>query len=158
MSPALAVGQMIPFLTLPTASGGTLRLSAYRGRVNLALYLFPHGDDVPTSDCLAAVAAHLPTYRERHTQPLAILGGDHAAARRLQAVLDLPYPLAADPDGRAVRALAPQDAAGRQQPLVALTDRYAELRVHLSGWEAIRPDQQPDILEWLTYIDCLCSC
>ena len=157
MSTQLAVGQRLPFVTLPTATGGSLRLSAYRGRASLAVYLLPTLDDA-AGDLLTAIAGHLPAYQERHAQPIAIVGRAPAEATAVQTALALPFPVATDSSGRVVAALAPLDPAGRPRPAVALTDRYAELRVHLTDPEAVRPDYQPEILEWLTYLDCLCSC
>ena len=156
MSTQLAVGQRLPLVSLPTAGGGCLRFSAYRGRASLAVYLLPALDD-GARELLTAIAAHLPAYRERHAQPIVILGHS-AAAVPVQTALELPFPIATDPSGRVFAALAPHDPAGQPQPAVALTDRYAELRVHLTDPAALRPDYQPEILEWLTYLDCLCSC
>ena len=157
MSTQLAVGQRLPFVSLPTATGGCLRLSAYRGRASLAVYLLPTVDEA-ARDLLTAIAGHLPAYQERHAQPIAIVGCASAEAAAVQTARELPFPVATDPAGRVVAALAPLDPAGRGQPAVALTDRYAELRVHLTDPEALLPDYQPEILEWLTYLDCLCSC
>ncbi len=157
MSTQLAVGQRLPFVSLPTAGGGCLRFSVYRGRASLAVYLLPALDD-GARELLAAIAGHLPAYRERHAQPIAIVGRSPAEAAPVQTALELPFPVAADLSGRVFAALVPLDPAGQPQLAVALTDRYAELRVHLTDPEALRPDYQPEILEWLTYLDCLCSC
>ena len=156
MSTQLAVGQRLPLVSLPTAGGGCLRFSAYRGRASLAVYLLP-ALDAAARDLLTAIAGHLPAYQERHAQPIAVVGGSPVAAA-VQTALALPFPVAIDPNGRVFTALAPLDPAGRPRPAVALTDRYAELRVHLTEPQAVRPDYQPEILEWLTYLDCLCSC
>jgi peroxiredoxin len=158
MTASLLAGQVLPSSRLPAAGGGEVRLTAYRGRASLAVYLFPGGDSPPARACLAAVAAHLSGYEARHTQPLAILGTPLAVAETVRAALGLPFPLAADEAGRVLARLTGDQSDGEPVPAVLLADRYAEVRVHLTGWAALQADQQPELLDWLTYIDCLCSC
>jgi len=153
----LDAGERLPVFRLPLATGGELRPSAYRGRANLALYILPDARDPRAAAVLAGVAAQLAEYRARHTQPLAVAGAPVDVARALQTRLALPFPLAADPDGAVVDRLAPRDAAGRPLPVALLTDRYGEVRTWLVGWAALRAEQQRDLLDWLTSIDCLCS-
>lgn len=158
MAAPISTGQTLPSLTLLTTSGERLRLTAYRGKANLALYLMPAGDSDAVRECLEAVEAHLPAYRERHAQPVAILAGPLTRAQELQTLLHLSYPLLADPDGHATRSLASMVKSEPAEPVVVLTDRYTELRTIDTGWDALRAGKQADILEWLTYIDYLCSC
>jgi peroxiredoxin len=150
-------GERLPLLRASLATGGELRPSAYRGWANLALFVLPDAADPRAAETLAGVAAHLAGFRERHAQPLAIVGGALDAVSALQERLGLPYPLAADPDGALVARLAPRDAAGRPLPTALLTDRYGEVRTVLTGWAALQADHLDDLLEWLNYIDCLCS-
>lgn len=153
----LDANERLPVFRLPLATGGELRPSAYRGRANLALYILPDGRDPRAAAVLAGVAARLAEYRARHTQPLAVAGAPVEVVEALQARLALPFPLAADPDGAVIGRLAPRDAAGRPRPAALLTDRYGEVQTWLAGWAALRPEQQVDLLDWLTYVDCLCS-
>lgn len=146
------IGQRLPLVRLHSADGNALRLTTYRGRSSLALYLLPAADEA-TRDLLRAIAHHLPDYAERHAQPIAVLGTPLAAARALQAELALSFPLTIDPTGRLIAA-----AGDHSRAFVLLTDRYAEVRVHLTDSEVILPEHQPEILDWLLYLDCLCSC
>lgn len=146
------IGQRLPLVRLDTAGGGTLRLATYRGRASLALYLLPAADEA-ARDLLRAITRHLPDYAKRHAQPIAVLGTPPAAARALQTELALSFPLTVDPAGRLLAA-----AGASSRASVLLTDRYAEVRVHLTEPEVIRPEHQPEILDWLLYLDCLCSC
>lgn len=146
------IGQRLPLVRLDTAGGGVLRLATYRGRSSLALYLLPAADEA-ARDLLRAITRHLPDYAKRHAQPIAVLGTPPAAARALQTELALSFPLTVDPAGRLLAA-----AGASSRASVLLTDRYAEVRVHLTEPEVIRPEHQAEILDWLLYLDCLCSC
>jgi peroxiredoxin len=154
----LEVGRRLPPFRPPLTTGGELALSAYRARANLAIFVLPAGDEPMAATVLTGVAERQADYRERHAQPLAIVGGPVEAVSALQRRLALPYPVAADPDGRVVARLAPRAVDGRLAPVALLADRYAELRAQEIGWPALAPTGQANLLEWLTYIDCLCSC
>lgn len=163
----MTAAQMVPFITLPAADGGSLRLSAFRGRANLALYLLPGGDTPEGRAVLGAIAGGQADFQERHTQPMAVIDAPLAVAEALHRSLALSFPLLADPAGRVAQALANAPLAtipaspgpiATDQPRVILADRYGEIRVHQVGWAALHAANQADLLEWLTYIDCLCSC
>ena len=153
----LEVGRRLPPFRLPLTTGGLLTPSAYRGRANLAVFVLPAADE-PAAAVLRGVAERLSDYQERHAQPLAIVGGPVEVVNELQRRLALPYPVATDPDGGVIARLAPRAADNRPAPVALLTDRYAELRAQEIGWPALLPTGQANLLEWLMYVDCLCSC
>ena len=153
-----AEGHLLPMLQFPTADGGQLRLTAYRGRANLALFVFPQGDSPRARASLAAIQACLPAYQTEHSQPLALLSVPLPVVQAIQAELGLTFPVLAGSEDKISDLLGLDDMDQAAEPRVILTDRYREVRVHQSGWEAVAPGQQADLLNRLRYLDCLCSC
>jgi peroxiredoxin len=156
-STSVLEGSRLPPFRLPRAGGGWLAASDYRARHNLVIAVLPDAGDPATAAALLAIQPHQARLAQDHARAVAIVGGSLSAATALHTRLDLAFPVAADETGAIIDRLAPTAVGGRE-PVVLLTDRYGEIRRREVGWPALTAVGVVAWLDWLVYIDCLCSC
>ena len=152
-----ARGDQLPDFTAPGPDGRShAPRDAYQRR-NLVL-VFTHG-----ADCAAchAFLQQLATLEEGIAAEagtvLPIAPGSVTAAPRLRDDLDLPFPIAADPDLDVYARYGLLDAAATPRAAVFIADRYGtvfESSVAEPDHTLIEPDAIPG---WLEFIACRCS-
>ncbi|MBW7851239.1 MAG: peroxiredoxin [Rhodospirillales bacterium] len=95
---SLNPGEQAPDFTLPTDGGGTVTLSALRGRP-VVLYFYPKDD---TSGCTAEACAFRDAFPDFSAPGAVVIGVSRDSVSshdRFKAKHGLPFPLAADVDG-----------------------------------------------------------
>ena len=93
------VGDKAPDFTLPAAGGGTLSLTALKGKT-VVLYFYPKDD---TSGCTAEACAFrdaLPNFSKVKAEIVGVSRDPVASHDKFKAKYDLPFPLASDVDGK----------------------------------------------------------
>lgn len=99
----LTPGDIAPDFTLPTDGGGTLTLSALRGR-KIVLYFYPKDD---TSGCTKEACAFrdaLPDFTGAGAEVIGISRDSAASHDRFKTKYALTFRLAADEDGKVCEA------------------------------------------------------
>jgi peroxiredoxin Q/BCP len=97
------VGDKAPDFTLPADGGGTMSLKALRGKP-VVLYFYPKDD---TSGCTAEACAFrdaLPNFAKVKAAVIGISRDSVASHDKFKEKYRLPFPLAADEDGKVCRA------------------------------------------------------
>jgi peroxiredoxin Q/BCP len=93
------VGDKAPDFTLPADGGGTLSLTALKGKT-VVLYFYPKDD---TSGCTAEACAFrdaLPDFSKVKAEIVGVSRDPVASHDKFKAKYDLPFPLASDVDGK----------------------------------------------------------
>ena len=96
----LQVGDPAPDFELPTQTGGTLGLSAFRGKQNVVLFFYPKDD---TAGCTKEACTFRDVYAEFASRDAAVLGisSDSGASHsRFAEKYSLPFPLLTDSGGK----------------------------------------------------------
>jgi peroxiredoxin Q/BCP len=97
------VGDKAPDFTLPTDGGGTVSLTALKGKT-VVLYFYPKDD---TSGCTAEACAFrdaLPDFSKVKAEIVAVSRDSVASHDKFKKKFKLPFPLAADEDGTVCQA------------------------------------------------------
>lgn len=149
-----------PYFRLPSALRRPVALDDYRGRDNLVLF-FAHS--VGCLDCAAALrsfASRMPAYNKQESVILAIIP-DPVEEIRNSGLLELPFPLLADPGGAARRKYAGLMAESLVEDgdvLLFVLDRYGAPYAALVGDElGIGAEGfHRETLKWLEYIELQC--
>ncbi len=152
-----ARGDDLVAFTAPTPDGAQVGPRDFYLRRNLAL-AFTHGPDCPACrDLLRGLARAYGAARSEAGEILAVLPLDVPAADALRAALDLPFPVAADPEGDVARryGLVREDGARRAALFVA--DRYGTIFEASVADAAHRMLGAEEVPGWLEFIACQCS-
>jgi peroxiredoxin Q/BCP len=99
----LAIGDPAPDFTLPTADGGTVSLSALRGK-NVIVYFYPKDD---TPGCTAEACGFrdaMPDFTGADATIIGISKDAITAHDKFRAKYGLPFTLASDPDGAVIES------------------------------------------------------
>ncbi len=147
-------GAMLPDVALLAPDGSPVPLSGYRHASNLILAFLGRRSAVLASPLVPDLKAQYAAIREAAAEVLIVLLGTPAEAGAARAALRLPFPVLADPDGRAHERFGADRAGSR--PAIYVADRFGEIHfaAHPGG-----PAQIPtalDLLGWLNYIELLC--
>ena len=147
-------GLLLPRFELPRASGGTLRVRAYRGRRSLAL-IFVHGPDCTACrDYLRGALDAYAEYAEQDAEVIAVAPGRADAADAMRRELGLPFPVAVDAAGVVFARFGLRVGTGAA---VMATDGSGEPRLwQVSGPEHRLPEHERVIAE-LRYLALTCS-
>ena len=100
---SVEVGDKAPDFTLPADGGGTVSLKALRGKT-VVLYFYPKDD---TSGCTAEACAFrdaLPDFSKVKAEIVGVSRDPVASHDKFKKKFKLPFPLAADEDGKVCRA------------------------------------------------------
>ena len=113
-------GALLPSFTLPRADGGQpVRVRAYRGRRNLALWFLHDAACDRCREMISAIMARYDEYALADTVPLVLVPGPLAEAEALRRELALPFPVLADESGSVFARYGVTGAAA-----LLLTDRF----------------------------------
>jgi peroxiredoxin len=146
-----------PDFPLTTIQGRTVALDDYRGQHNLVLFFTHNGDCASCEALLRDFAARRADYRAQDAQVVAIVSATAANVGRLQAELNLSYPLLADPQADAHRAymhLIPDEPG--EKSAVFVIDRYGAPYAALIDADPDDPTVHEEILDWLAFIEVQC--
>jgi peroxiredoxin Q/BCP len=97
------VGDQAPDFTLPADGGGTMSLKALRGKP-VVLYFYPKDD---TSGCTKEACGfndNLPDFSKLKAEIIGVSKDSEASHDKFKKKYKLPFPLAADEDGKVCRA------------------------------------------------------
>jgi peroxiredoxin Q/BCP len=100
---SVEVGDKAPDFTLPADSGGTVSLKALKGKT-VVLYFYPKDD---TSGCTAEACAFrdaLPDFSKVKAEIVGVSRDSVASHDKFKTKFKLPFPLAADEDGKVCQA------------------------------------------------------
>jgi peroxiredoxin len=147
-------GKRLPEVELLSSAGETVRISDYRGRRNLVVFLT---DQRPETEHLLTALGN--SYREiqnQDAQVLVIVPASGRATAKNRDRLKLPFPVLSDPNRLVQRQLGAFDAQNHDAAAVYVTDRFGEV----FGVYRIR-DQQAlpsveEILDWLEFVNAQC--
>lgn len=96
---ALRVGDPAPDFELPSAAGGPVRLSDYRGKSEVVLFFYPKNN---TPACTFEACSFRDSHEEFRAAGAVVIGVSSDSAdshRRFAERFHLPYLLVSDPDG-----------------------------------------------------------
>lgn len=142
---------LIPTFSLPEASGELIDTSKYKQRKNLVL-VFLHGSSCEFCQRVAkAFRFFASRYREENAEVLLVLPERLEDVRRFKDVLDLPFKVLADEEGRAPARFL-EAPAEENEPLAAVlvTDRFGAL---IDQWFTPRETSFPDVQRFLTCLN-----
>ena len=100
---SLEIGDKAPSFTLPTDGGGKISLNDFKGKP-VVLYFYPKDD---TSGCTAEACAfrdQLPDFSKLKTTVIGVSRDSTASHDKFKTKYKLPFPLAADEDGKICEA------------------------------------------------------
>lgn len=125
---AAAIGDQAPSFTLPTLSGETVSLDAFKGQV--LLLNFWASWCAPCQEELPAFQAIHTKYRERGFSVVGInIDKKQANAEKTVRRFGLSFPIALDPDSATIRAYK-----GRSMPISYLVDQQGVIRQVFFGF------------------------
>lgn len=152
--PEKAVREALPEVTLVDQDGRRVSLRELKRIKQAAIFLF-HGGDCPTCrEKLHEFAAAVDRYAEIPAAVIAVSLDPQTDLATLARELDLPFPLAHDPDGKLLDRFAPADPrTGERAPCCVVADAFGEIYTLLRGEDAV---EQSDILNWMDFIDVQC--
>jgi peroxiredoxin len=151
----LTLRQLIPPLTVRTATGGTVRAWDYKQKKSL-LIAFLHAECPLCQAFAARVASRSSEFLERDSAALLV----SLEPPRWGVAASAPVVLASDTNGRAAQEFLGADVFGPQgiaRVGLFITDRYGEL---FAQWEARDADGLPplaDAFKWLTHTQLGCA-
>jgi peroxiredoxin len=146
-----------PDFRLTAAGGQAVTLDDYRRQHNLVLFFTHNGDCASCEALMRGFTARRADYRAQDAQVVAIVPDTQERVRRLQAGLNLSYPLLADSQAdtqHAYMQLIP-DAPGDKNAIFVL-DRYGAPYAALVGAVPDDPAVHEEILDWLGFIEVQC--
>ncbi len=100
---SLEIGDKAPSFTLPTDGGGKISLNDFKGKP-VVLYFYPKDD---TSGCTAEACAfrdQLPDFSKLKATVIGVSRDSTASHDKFKTKYKLPFPLAADEDGKVCEA------------------------------------------------------
>jgi peroxiredoxin len=133
-----------------------VRPSDYRQRRNLVLAFLGHPAELRALPLLHELQEHYPSFQAATAEVLAVLRGPAEEAEALREGLRLPFPVLADPEGRAHRAYGATDAGGGPRPAVFVADRFGEVYFAQRTAERASHPTARDLLGWVDYIELQC--
>jgi peroxiredoxin len=150
--------QVIPAFTLPGADGMPHGPWDYKQRDNLVLLFTYSSEESETRGLLRTFAQHYAEFREEQCAVLAVSADTVIVNLHTQQVLNLPFPLLADPKGEVISRYTTWDSATHMlTPSMVLTDRYGAL---YQQWQAKQEVALPPITELLAslqYLNSICT-
>lgn len=156
--PRLQRDEIIPSFTLPGADGMPHSPWTYKQREHLVLLFTRSITSNETRGLLRTFAHEYTTFREEYCAILAITPDTVVTNLSAQEMLNLPYPLLADPKGAVIARYTYWDEATKTPvPSIVLADRYNAL---YQQWVAEQEANLPSIaelVESLQYINKLCT-
>lgn len=150
-------GELLPELTLFSADGRPVRLSNYRGRLNLVGLLAGRADDTNVLRLLDELAERYPEFSAEDAEVIVILSADCALQGPLEKrVRRWPFVVLMDREGQAEHRFNAVDASGQLIPVVFIADRYGEIYAQFCtrGQEGF--PKTDEILQWLFFINSQC--
>lgn len=148
-------GEMAPDFTLVSTTSEHVRVSDYRGRLNLILVLCGKGDSDKVRSLLGQISKQYSEFTAEEAQVLAVVEGAEVQAEHLKQDQNLPFPVLMDPQSHAhnlARVLTPGSGAS---PVVLVLDRFGEVR-HVCRVEESASADTAAILDWVRFINSEC--
>jgi peroxiredoxin Q/BCP len=101
---SLKVGELAPDFALPSSTGGTVRLSDFKGRAEVVVYFYPKDDSPACSTEACSFRDSYEAFRDAGAEVIGISADSEESHRGFSERLRLPFRLLSDRDG-SVRAL-----------------------------------------------------
>lgn len=149
-----AKGHRFPDFEFIEASGRAIRLSDYRGRLNLVLVFADEGE--AARKLLGELAGRYAEIRSQQAEILAVAEASSRDCAQVKARLNLPYAILPDEDGRVHREAGASDGQGRPAAAVYVTDRYGEVFAAYRTDDGQALPGAEEILSWLAFINIQC--
>ncbi len=147
-------GELLPDVTLATATGRQVRISDYRGQRALVLLFLGESRDVGLIELLWALADRYTEIRQEEAEVLVIVPGARTAAEaiaRAPRALPPPFPILVDEDGRAHRAYGAATSGA-----LYIADRYGEIYFARAITEGGEWPSVEHILSWVRFTEAQC--
>lgn len=157
----LRLREVIPPLTVRTATGQTVHAWDYKQKKSLVIAFLRGGSAAAPPQCrdfLTELAAR--TVELGETEAVALVVFAEPAPQRVAASRALPILVSTDTVGRSQRAFLGDDAfgpGGLQRLGVFVTDRYGELQAQWSAADEEGLPSADEILSWLGQIQVACE-
>lgn len=156
--PLLTSDSIIPAFSLPGADGMPHSPWDYKQRENLLLVFSQSATTTEGRGLFRAFAQHFQDFREELCAILAITSDTVLVNLEAQQALHLPFPVLADPLGKAITQYTTWDNTLKSVgPCIVLANRYNAL---YQQWHAQHESDLPPIenlLESLRYMNSLCT-
>jgi peroxiredoxin len=149
-------GELLPDIALYSTDGQQVRLSKYRGRMNLVLILAGRVDDQNVLQLLDKIAGRYPEFLGEEAEVILILLNDCASQEPPKGGRKgWPFVVLGDTEGQAHRSFSALDRGERVSPAIFVADRYGEIfaEYRAKGRELPKID---DLLQWLFFINSQC--
>ncbi len=147
-------GHRLREFELMSSEGKRVRLSDYRGRSNLLVFLTDERPEV--HELLAALRSHHEQIQSEGTQVLAILPVSHEQTKKTRERLNLPFTVLSDENRHIHRLLGAVDSEDRDAAAVYVTDRFGEVFAVYRTSDRQTLPTVADILKWLEFINAQC--
>ena len=156
--PLLERDTILPAFSLPGADGMPHSPWDYKQRDHLVLLFLQSGTTSEGRGVLRTFAQHIQDFREETCALLAITADPVVVNVEIQETLHLPFPLLADPIGKAIARYTTWESIQKKvTPSVVLANRYNAV---YQQWLAEREGDLPSIEELITslrYLNSLCT-
>lgn len=139
---------------LPSTLNNTIRLSDYRGRLNLVLMFADDGSR--TTKLLLELARQYEHIKSEDAEVLVVVHLSLERANELKNQLELPYPVLADEDGHVHQGVRASNSEGRGVPTVYVTDQFGEVFGVYRTCENEPLPETSEILKWLEFVNSQC--
>ncbi|MEJ2008097.1 MAG: redoxin domain-containing protein [Acidobacteriota bacterium] len=149
-------GELLPDVGLVSAEGRQVRLSDYRGRLNLVVILAGGMDDENLLRLLGEAAGKHADITGEEAEVILILTKDRSGRTPLGVRVDWPFVVLMDSNGHAHRLFDTLDADGTAIPAVFIADRFGEIYAEYSSKERQQLPQINEVLQWLFFINSQC--
>lgn len=137
---------LLPDFLLSSSDGKQIRPSDYRGVSNLVLVFADRPDDEKCVLFLTGLAQHYHDFVQEDAQVLAVIRGPVQQAERVKRNYHFPYPVLADADDQACRAVGAVASNDQSALTVYIADRYNEV---YSVYQTSDGDALPTLKEML---------
>jgi peroxiredoxin Q/BCP len=143
-------GHRAPDFTLPSDDGGTVTLSALRGR-KVVLYFYPKDDTPGCTTQACDLRDAMPTFQDLDAVVLGVSPDSVASHRKFRDKFGLNYPLLADEDHRVAEAFGvwkEKNMYGRKSMGIErstfLIDEEGRIQ---EAWRKVSPNGHADLLQ-----------
>ena len=149
-------GEALPFLDLPEADGGRVRVWDYRGKRNVVLF-FAHG--VNCSRCMELLKVLASNYKDvvaQEAEVLFVLPVTLLDAAALKHEMNLAFPVLYDETRETYGRYGVISDKGEPISAVLVSDRFGEVYHMALAHEEHELPSFSDIMSWLHFIELQC--
>lgn len=153
MYAGLDVGDMAPDFELKTATGEEVRLSDYRGKVNVLLTFYVSESDPYSTEWLQNLRDNYVMIRSENTEVLAISSDISEKACDIEERYRLPFKILCDPEYNVIRAYGVlNDLRNKASASIFIIDRSGMIRYKYVGRTPVDLPPVDDLIQFMRYL------